>query len=118
MFSFIKKLFKPSLLEECERGDVDAVNQCIADGQDVNMKDANGRSPLVVAAMEGHKTIVEILLAKGADVNAGVVGGGTPLDGAESLQRRDDYCAEHKEIANLLRKHGGKTYEELKAEGK
>ena len=40
--------------------------------------------------MEGHKTIVEILLAKGADVNAGDVGGGTPLDGAESLQRRDD----------------------------
>ena len=51
--------------------------------------------------MEGHKTIVEILLAKGADVNAGDVGGGTPLDGAESLQRRDDYCAEHKEIADL-----------------
>ena len=40
--------------------------------------------------MEGHKTIVEILLAKGADVNAGDVGGGTPLDGSESLQRRDD----------------------------
>ena len=37
--------------------------------------------------MEGHKTIVEILLAKGADVNAGDVGGGTPLDGAESLQK-------------------------------
>ena len=61
--------------------------------------------------MKGHKTIVEILLAKGADVNAGDVGGCTPLDGSESLQRRDDYCAEHKEIANLLRKHGGKTYE-------
>ena len=68
--------------------------------------------------MEGHKTIVEILLAKGADVNAGDLGGGTPLDGAESLQRLDDYCAEHKEIANLLRKHGGKTYEEFKAAGK
>ena len=40
--------------------------------------------------MEGHKTIVEILLAKGADVNAGYVGGGTSLDGSESLQRRDD----------------------------
>ena len=115
MFSFIKKLFKPSLFAECERGDVDAVNQCISDGQDVNMRDGDGRSSLFVAAMEGHKTIVEILLAKGADVNAGDVGGGTPLYGAESLQRRDDYCAEHKEIANLLRKHGGKTYEELKA---
>ena len=37
--------------------------------------------------MEGHKTIVEILLAKGADVNAGDVIGGTPLDGAESLYK-------------------------------
>jgi len=37
--------------------------------------------------MEGHKTIVEILLAKGADVNAGDVGGGTPLDGSESLYK-------------------------------
>ena len=68
--------------------------------------------------MEGHKTIVEILLAKGADVNADDVGAGTPLDGAESLQMRDDYCAEHKEIADLLRKHGAKTGEELKAERK
>ena len=118
MFSFIKKLFKPSLLEESERGDVDAVNQCISDGQDVNMKDKDGRSSLLVAAMEGHKTIVEILLAKGADVNAGDEGGGTPLDGAESLERRDDYCAKHNKIADLLRKHGAKTGEELKAEGK
>ena len=68
--------------------------------------------------MEGHKTIVEILLAKGADVNAGDEGGGTPLDGAESSQRRDDYCEEHKEIADLLRKHGAKMGEESKAEGK
>ena len=27
-------------------------------------------------------------------------------------------CAEHKEIADLLRKHGAKTGKELKAEGK
>ena len=81
------------------------------------MKDGDGRSPLLVAAMEGHKTIVEILLAKGADVNAGDIDGSMPLDAAESLLRRDDYCAEHKEIANLLRKHGGKTKKELEAAG-
>ena len=87
MFSFIKKLFRPSLLEECERGDVDAVNQCISDGQDVNMKDTDGRSSLLVAAMKGHKAIVEILLAKGADVNAGDVDGSTPLDGGRAAGR-------------------------------
>ena len=43
-------------------------------------------------------------------MNAKVDGGDTPLDWAKSK--------EHKETANLLREHGGKTAEELKAEGK
>jgi len=49
------------------------------------------------------------LLAKGAEVNAKDKSGATPLGGA--IRRK------HPEIANLLRKHGGKTGEELKAEG-
>jgi len=52
MFSFIKKLFKPSLLEACEKGDIDAVKQNVTDGMDVNIKDTEGRSPLLVEAME------------------------------------------------------------------
>ena len=44
--------------------------------------------------------------AKGADVNAKGADGKTPLDSADG------------ETADLLRKHGGKTGEELKAEGK
>ena len=114
MFSFIKKLFKPSLLEACEKGDVDAVNQCIADGMDVNIKDTDGRSPLLVGAMEGHKKIVEILLVKGADVNAKTNNGETPLDNTTNPDNQNDTEA----TADLLRKHGGKTGEELKAEGK
>ena len=61
------------------------------------------------AAGKGHKEIAELLIAKGADVNALGVHG-TPLDRAILLKRT--------EIAELLRKHGGKTAEELKAEGK
>ncbi len=52
--------------------------------------------------------IVELLIANGADVNAKNNGGKTPLD----------WAAWKKETANLLRKHGGKTGKELKAEGK
>ncbi|MDP6307252.1 MAG: ankyrin repeat domain-containing protein, partial [Verrucomicrobiota bacterium] len=52
--------------------------------------------------------IVELLIANGADVNAKDGDGFTPLDLATN----------NKEIADLLRKHGGKTGEELKAEGK
>jgi len=47
-------------------------------------------------------------LAAGADVNAKDNDGNTPLDWAE----------DHPKTADLLRKHGGKTGEELKAEGK
>ena len=58
------------------------------------------------------KQIVELLIAGGADVNAKVVSGRyqgmTPLDMA--IKRN------HTETADLLRKHGGKTGEELKSE--
>jgi ankyrin repeat protein len=69
---------------------------------------------LHIAAREGHKEIVELLIAKGADVNAMDKDGNTPLD---SAIRHSD-LPEAAETADLLRKHGGKTGEELKAEGK
>jgi len=47
---------------------------------------------------------------KGADINIKDVEGETPLNWAEE--------GKHKEITDLLRKNGGKTGEELKAEGK
>ena len=53
---------------------------------------------------------VKLLIAKGADVNAKDVKGGTSLD----LTILYDQA----QIAELLRKHGGKTGAELKAEGK
>jgi len=49
-------------------------------------------------------------LAAGADVNANNRFDSTPLDWA--------ITSKHTETADLLRKHGGKTGEELKAEGK
>ena len=60
-------------------------------------------------------------MAKGADVNAKVEGGlmegNTPLDGF-MLKANAGFDAAFKETADLLSKHGGKTSEELKAEGK
>jgi ankyrin repeat protein len=53
--------------------------------------------------------IAKLLIVKNADVNAKDVEGQTPLDWAEEEK--------HKEIADLLRKHGGKTGAELKAAG-
>jgi ankyrin repeat protein len=75
----------------------------------VNAKKDDGVTPLHFAAASGHKEIVEVLVTKGADVNANI-GGWTPLHLAVDEG--------HTETADLLRKHGGKTGEELKAEGK
>ena len=60
------------------------------------------------AAAAGDIDAVKQHIAAGADVNENVLG--TPLQYAT--------MAGHKEIVELLRKHGGKTGEELKAEGK
>ena len=83
----------------------------IAEGADVNAKnDKTVGYPLHFAAAFGHKEIAELLIAEGADVNAKDVDGETPLDWAISRNQTA--------IADLLRKHGGKTGDELKAEGK
>ena len=88
-------------------GNIEAVKQHLAAGTDVNL--GGGATPLHPATYSGHKEVVELLIGNGANVNAKSKGW-TPLDIAIEF--------EHTEIADLLRKHGGKTGEELKAEGK
>jgi ankyrin repeat protein len=61
---------------------------------------------LHLAAWKGHFETAELLIAAGADVNAKMEDGDTPLDLAKG----------HPEIADLLRKHGGKTGAELTAD--
>ena len=90
-------------------GDVEAVKQAIADRVDVNAKDSGGSTPLHSAAYSGEAEVSELLIAEGAKVNVMDTLGKTPLD----AQRRQKL-----EITALLRKHSGKTGEELKAEGK
>ena len=80
----------------------------IAKGADVNAKDDDqGRTPLHWA--NSTKEIADLLIAEGANVNAKTKFGETPLDAAILLGQT--------ETAALLRKHGGKTGEELKAAG-
>ena len=123
-------------------GDIEAVKEFLAAGTDVNAKGEDGRTPLHDATGYGHKEIVELLIAKGADVNAKTKRVGTPLHGAAANGDKEiaelliakgadvnaknedefvtplDWAERHPETAKLLRKHGGKTFEELKAEGK
>jgi ankyrin repeat protein len=119
MFSFIKKIFKGTLHKACDKGNIEAVKQHLADGADVNAKNWEGVSPLHYAALTGRKETAELLISEGADVNARGTDDETPLGAAEYVDENyhspEDKAA-LKETAELLRKHGGKTGEELKAE--
>ena len=80
------------------------VKLLIANYAELNAKDLRGLTPLHRAAVLGLKEIAALLITEGADVNATDRNGETPLDWADE------------EIVDLLRRYGGKTAEELKAE--
>ena len=131
-----------SIHKAANEGNIEAVKQHLASGADVNAKTDEGFTPLHFAANEGHKEIAELLIANSAEVNAKDDDERTPLhfvavgghkEIAELLINNDadmnaksygetplDWAIfrKHPETADLLRKHGGKTGEELKAEGK
>ena len=88
-------------------GNIEAVKQHLASGVDVNTKDSQSGTPLHYAS--DQIKVAEFLLEKDARVNSVDYRGRTPLDYAMSVN--------DSEVADLLRKHGGKTKKELEAAG-
>ncbi len=85
-------------------GYTEIVELLINNEVDVNAKDKYGCTPLHDAAEYSHLEIAEMLINRAPDMNAVDNNGDTPLDLANG------------ETADLIRKHGGKTGKELKAE--
>ena len=87
-----------ALAKALSPANIEAAKQAIADGADVNEKeewaDGMGWTHLYTATVFGHKEIIELLIAAGADVNADEGTGLTPLHSAANHGR--------KEIAKLL----------------
>ena len=100
-------------------GHVEIAELLIASGADANANTYITGTSLHWAAAERKKEIVELLIEKGADVNAISFAGRTPLDEAQYIFEgyEEEMIVNKKVTADLLRKHGGKTGEELKAAG-
>ena len=72
--------------------------------ENLNAKDEYDLVPLHYAANFGYMKIIDLLIGEGADINVPANNGWTPID----------WAGPDKESVSLLRKHGGKTGEELK----
>ncbi len=136
-----------SIHKAAEEGNIEIVKQLLEAGTDVNATDKFGGRPMGYAIAGGHKKIVELLITSGGDVNLidspGGSGGTAPLHWACLNGRTNiaelliskgadvntifkgsltplDYCIRYKrpQLVAILRKHGAKTSEELKAEAK
>jgi len=98
------------LMRAIENKNIEFIELFIDNGADINAKNIRGETALHCAArwfFDDQKKYLELLLAKGADVNAiittGPDRGHTPLDLAVG------------EIADTIRKNGGKTGIEMRA---
>ncbi|XP_055027930.1 60 kDa lysophospholipase isoform X2 [Misgurnus anguillicaudatus] len=79
-------------------GDIEALEAIKEMGADLSMADYDGRTPLHIAACDGHLKVVQYLLSQGATVYAKDRFGNTPLRNAVRFR--------HKDVVKLLRKTG------------
>lgn len=87
------------LLVATEVGDLEHMQTLLAKRADLNAVNAQGWTPLHVAAAGGNVEVVELLLKHGANVKASSNIGATPLDNAITYSRS-------RVVADLLRQHG------------
>ena len=68
-----------ALIDAVSSGNREKIELLIAQGADVNARDSNGNTPLMLAARSGHSEIVQFLIDRGADVHLKDNLGNTPL---------------------------------------
>lgn len=85
---------RKKILEASASGDIARLEQFLASGADVNVRDEENDTPLIVSSRNGRSEIVKLLIAKGADVEAMNNSRATALSAAAQ--------AGHAEIVKML----------------
>jgi len=75
------------LYDACNEGDINKVQDLIHRGADVNYKDKDGNTPLMIASFVGRLDVVQLLLDSGADMDMKNNDGKTALYWATLLDR-------------------------------
>jgi hypothetical protein len=81
-------------------GDLGALKAGLAGAGDIDARDAQGRTALMLATLDGQADAVAVLLAHGADPSAADTHGTTPLQAA--------VAADEREIIAMLRRYGAR----------
>lgn len=92
----IKKCLK--LMHLCARGKYDDVKNSLLNGSLVTFRDYDRRTPLHLAAGEGHANVCALLIENGAEISAKDRWGNTALS--------DAYDNNKIEVVELLKRHG------------
>ena len=86
-----------ALIEAAKRGDVQQARVLLDQGVRVDTLDSSRRTPLMWAALNGHSSLVDLLIDRGANVNAAAAHGDTVLGYAIS-------CCEKPGSADIVTK--------------
>ena len=89
-----------ALRQAAAAGDLTALRAQLASGGDIDARDAQGRTALMLATVGGQADAVAVLLAHGADPSAADAHGPTPLRAA--------VAADERAIIAMLRRYGAR----------
>ena len=105
-----QRKYESSIFTAAIHGKESLIKEFVKSGANIDSQDEYGATPLHYSLQAGHIVISKFLVISEASINIMDKEGLTPLDWAHWMNQT--------EMANLIRKYGGKTAEQLNNEEK